>query len=93
LLSCRILPADVAEGRACCRLAPLHGGGPRARRYPSDTTDAQWALIDPLPPDPAWLAGRAGRHEAHCRRAIVDAIFYVVDNGIKWRALPADFPP
>jgi transposase len=24
---------------------------------------------------------------------IVDAILYVVDNGIKWRALPADFPP
>jgi transposase len=24
---------------------------------------------------------------------IVDAIFYLVDNGIKWRALPADFPP
>jgi transposase len=71
----------------------LHGGGPRARRYPSDTTDAQWALIDPLPPDPAWLAGRAGRHEAHCRRAIVDAIFSVVDNGPGWRALPADFPP
>jgi transposase len=93
LLSCRILPADVAEGRACCRLAPLHGGGPRARRYPSDTTDARWALIDPLLPDPAWPAGRAGRHEAHRRRAIVDAIFYVVDNGIKWRALPADFPP
>jgi transposase len=23
----------------------------------------------------------------------VDAIFYVVDNGIKWRALPVDFPP
>ncbi len=23
----------------------------------------------------------------------MDAIFYVVDNGIKWRALPADFPP
>ena len=93
MLSCRILPADVAEGRACCRPAPLHGGGPRARRYPSDTTDAQWALIDPLLPDPAWLAGRAGRHQAHCRRAIVDAIFYLVDNGPGWRALPADFPP
>jgi transposase len=50
-------------------------------------------LIDPLLPDPAWLAGRGGRREVHCRRAIVDAIFYVVDNGIKWRALPADFPP
>jgi transposase len=23
----------------------------------------------------------------------VDAIFYLVDNGIKWRAMPADFPP
>jgi transposase len=23
----------------------------------------------------------------------VDAIFYLVDNGIKWRAMPVDFPP
>jgi len=63
------------------------------RRYPSDTTDAQWAVIDPLLPDPAWLSGKGGRPEAHCRRTIVDAIFYLVDNGIKWRALPVDFPP
>jgi transposase len=63
------------------------------RRYPSDTTDAQWAVIDPLLPDPAWLGGQGGRRETHCRRTIVDAIFYLVDNGIKWRALPADFPP
>jgi transposase len=66
---------------------------PRTRRYPSDTTEAQWAVIDPLLPDPAWLAGKGGRPEAHCRRQIVDAIFYLVDNGIKWRALPVDFPP
>jgi transposase len=65
----------------------------RSRRYPSDTTGAQWAVIDPLLPDPAWLVGKGGRPEVHCRRAIVDAIFYVVDNGVKWRALPADFPP
>jgi transposase len=63
------------------------------RRYPSDTTDAQWALLDALLPDPAWLAGKGGRREKHCRRHVVDAILYVVDNGIKWRALPADFPP
>jgi transposase len=50
-------------------------------------------VIDPLLPDPAWLAGHGGRPEVHCRRAIVDAIFYVVDNGIKWRAVPCDFPP
>jgi len=23
----------------------------------------------------------------------VDALFYVVDNGTKWRSLPVDFPP
>jgi transposase len=40
------------------------------------------------------LVGRqGGRRTKHCRREIVDAILYVVDNGIKWRALPADFPP
>jgi len=95
LLSCRILAADAVSDQACCRLAPFHQaeGVSRTRRYPSDTTDAQWAVIDPLLPDPAWLAGQGGRREVHCRRAIVDAIFYVVDNGIKWRALPTDFPP
>jgi transposase len=50
-------------------------------------------VIDRLLPDPAWLTGKGGRREVHCRRAVVDAIFYVVDNGIKWRALPVDFPP
>lgn len=94
MLSCLITVADVAAGRACCRFAPFHAGRPRRpRRYPSDTTDAQWAVLDRLLPDPAWLAGAGGRPETWCRRTIVDAIFYLVDNGIKWRAMPADFPP
>jgi transposase len=95
LLSCRIASREGAPGGSCCRLAPFHQPRHkgRARRYPSDTTDGQWAVIDALLPDPAWLEGKGGRRETHCRRAIVDAIFYVVDNGIKWRALPADYPP
>jgi transposase len=95
LLSCRIASVEAAWDQACCRLAPFHqdGGARRVRRYPSDTTDAQWALLDPLLPDPAWLGEQGGRPEEHCRRMIVDAIFYLVDNGTKWRALPADFPP
>jgi transposase len=94
LLSCRISVAEVASGQACCRLAPFHRGqARRARRYPSDTTDAQWALLDRMLPEPMWLAGAGGRPEIHCRRQIVDAIFYLVDNGNKWRSLPADFPP
>ena len=34
-----------------------------------------------------------GRPEKHPRRAIVDAILYVVRTGCAWRQLPADFPP
>jgi len=35
----------------------------------------------------------AGRPAGHCRRDIVDAIRYLVKEGICWRAMPADFPP
>jgi transposase len=65
----------------------------RVRRYPSDATDAEWALIEPLLPVPACQSPTGGRPEKHPRRVIVDAIRYVADNGGKWRALPADFPP
>jgi transposase len=61
----------------------------RPRRYPSDTTDEQWAVIDPLLP----AVKTGGRPEKHPRRAIVDAILYVVRTGCAWRQLPADFPP
>jgi transposase len=61
----------------------------RRHSYPSDLTDAQWAIIEPLLPPPR----RGGRPEKHPRRAIVDAILYVVRTGCSWRQLPADFPP
>lgn len=65
----------------------------RPRRYPSDATDQEWALIEPLLPVPACMTVTGGHPEAHERRNIVDAIRYLVDNGCKWRAFPADFPP
>jgi len=34
-----------------------------------------------------------GRPMVHDLRAVLDAIGYVVRNGIEWRALPVDFPP
>ncbi|ASU81105.1 IS5 family transposase [Actinopolyspora erythraea] len=74
-------------------MATTHRRFTRSRRYPSDTTEAQWAVIEGLLPPPGWLAGRGGRRAKYCRREIVDAIFYVTDNGIKWRSLPADVPP
>jgi transposase len=57
--------------------------------YPTDLTDSQWALIDPLLPP----VRRGGRPEKHDRRRIVDAILYVVRTGCSWRQVPADFPP
>lgn len=61
----------------------------RNRSYPSDLTDAQWVLVEPLLP-PVRTGGRPGKHP---RRAIVDAILYVVRTGCSWWQLPADFPP
>jgi transposase len=61
----------------------------RKQSYPSDTSEEQWALIEPLLP----AVNKGGRPEKHPRRAIVDAILYVVRTGCAWRQLPADFPP
>jgi transposase len=86
-------PAPV-PGIVACRCCP--GGlsrSSRARRYPSDMTEAEWAVCEPLLPTPAWLAGRGGRPASWCMRDIVDAIRYLTHNGPVWRALPADFPP
>ncbi|WP_328502969.1 IS5 family transposase [Streptomyces sp. NBC_00457] len=56
-------------------------------------TQEEWVVVRPLLPVPGWMRGRGGRPEAYCHRAMLDAIRYLVDNGIKWRAMPADFPP
>jgi len=56
-------------------------------------SDAEWQVIEPSLPAPAWKAGKGGRPAEHCRRDIVDAIRYLVREGIQWRAMPCDFPP
>jgi putative transposase len=56
--------------------------------YPSDITDAQWALIEPhLPVYPG------GRPRTTNLRSVVNAIFYILRTGCQWRYLPRDFPP
>jgi putative transposase len=73
---------------------PLDAHRPSVRRprYPSDMTDAEWAVLAPLVP--AGGSGRrGGRPAKHSRRDIVDAIRYLTHNSCVWRALPVDFPP
>ncbi len=57
--------------------------------YPSDLTDAQWNRLAPLVP----AAKPGGRPRSADPREVVDAILYVLRNGITWRALPHDYPP
>lgn len=58
------------------------------RNYDSDLTDAEWHRIEPLlPPEKP-----VGKPREVDLRAVLNAIFYRADNGLKWRNLPADFP-
>ncbi len=56
--------------------------------YPSDLSDSEWYLIEPLIP-PAKSGGRPRRVDM---RAVVNAIFYVTRSGGTWRMLPNDYP-
>lgn len=58
-------------------------------RYASNTTDGEWALIEPFMPAPS----RLGRPRETELRAVVNAILYIASTGCQWRALPKDFPP
>jgi transposase len=84
----------VEATKASCRVSGCvcHD---RVPRYPSDVTDAQWALL--RPEAQAVMAelrrSPAGRPMEHDLRAVLDAIGYVTRYGIEWRALPVDFPP
>jgi putative transposase len=57
--------------------------------YPSDLTDGQWQLLEPLLP----AAKPGGRPRKTDLRAVLDALFYLNREGCSWRALPHDFPP
>ncbi len=58
-------------------------------RYASDTTDEEWAIIEPH----LATTYRRGRPRTTDLRAVVNAIFYIAQSGCQWRMLPKDFPP
>jgi len=58
-------------------------------RYPSDLTDAEWALIAPL----IRPAKRGGRRRSVVVREVMNGLLYVLETGCQWRHLPRDLPP
>ena len=58
-------------------------------RYPSDLTDDEWALVEPLIPP----ARRGGNRRHVDVREVMNGIMYVLSTGCQWRAIPKDLPP
>jgi putative transposase len=65
-------------------------GACRERRaYPSDLTEAEWLLLEPLLPE----TKPRGQARVHSYREIINALLYRLSSGCKWRELPHDLPP
>ena len=57
--------------------------------YPSDLTDAEWALLSPFLP----AAKPGGRPRSIDLRCMLNGLFYLVRTGCAWRYLPRDYGP
>ncbi|BCU76379.1 hypothetical protein llg_10940 [Luteolibacter sp. LG18] len=60
-----------------------------SQSYPSDLTDTEWKVVEAIVGD----SSKVGRPPRFERRAVINAIFYMVRTGGSWRFLPHDLPP
>ena len=58
-------------------------------RYPSDLTDEEWALVEPL----IRPAKRGGNRRHVVVREVVNGLMYILSTGCQWRAIAKDLPP
>jgi transposase len=58
-------------------------------RYPSDLTDGEWKLVEPLIPP----GKRGGGKRTVVMREVVNGLMYILSTGCQWAALPKDLPP
>ena len=58
-------------------------------RYPSDLTNEEWALVEPMIPP----AKHGGRRRTVVVREVVNGVMYVLSTGCQWRYIPKDLPP
>jgi putative transposase len=58
-------------------------------RYPSDLSDAEWAILEPL----LSSAQKRGPPPEWPLRYVADAVFYLLRSGCSWRMLPREYPP
>jgi len=58
-------------------------------KYTTSLRDEEWKIVEGILGGPPKL----GRPPRFARRAVLDAIFYMVRTGGAWRLLPNDLPP
>ena len=58
-------------------------------RYPSDLTNEEWQLIEPLIPP----GKSGGGKRTVIMREVVNGLMYILSTGCQWRAVPKDLPP
>src|ERR1700680_177451 len=58
-------------------------------RYPSDLTDDEWKLVEPLIPP----GKTGGGKRTVIMREVVNGLMYILSTGCQWRAVPKDLPP
>ena len=58
-------------------------------RYPSDLSDDEWKLVEPLIPP----GKRGGDKRTVIMREVVNGLMYILSTGCQWRAIPKDLPP
>ena len=63
---------------------------PPRKSYPSDLTDEQWLLLEPLVPAEE---SKTGRPREVDYREVINAIPYLNRSGCQWDMLPHDLPP
>src|SRR5713101_1712652 len=62
------------------------------KKYPSDLTDEQWAIVEPLSP-PAKQSPHRGRPRQVDMREVLNTLFYLNRSGCQWDMLPHDLLP
>jgi transposase len=62
------------------------------RHHPRDLSDAQWAILDPLIPEPKRRKDGKGRPWRD-RREVLNGILYILRTGAPWADLPERYPP
>ena len=58
-------------------------------RYPSDLTEDEWNLVEPLIPP----GKSGGGKRTVIMREVVNGLMYILSTGCQWRAIPKDLPP